>query len=128
MNIKEATEILNRIDIKFFLSGMIEQNNYIVDKADEVNTAIYTVLNELDKNTETINDLINEVTIKDAELEKKDKVIDMMAEYIEEWTGSCPNDMYDWKEIDCDKECEISMRKCWIKYFYKLVEGNIDKK
>ena len=101
MNIKEATEILNRIDIKFFLSGMIEQSNYIVDKADEVNTAIYTILNEL---------------------EKKDKVIDMMAEYIEECTGSCPNDMYDWQEIDCDKECEISMKKCWIEYFYNKVE------
>lgn len=70
MNIKEATEILNRIDIKFFLSGMIEQNNYIVDKADEVNTAIYTVLNELNKNTEIISDLQNEVTIKDAEIER----------------------------------------------------------
>lgn len=56
------------------------------------------------------------------ELEKKDKVIDTMAEYIEECTGSCPNDMYDWQEIDCDKECEISMKKCWIEYFYKEVE------
>lgn len=56
------------------------------------------------------------------ELDKKDKVIDTMAEYIEECTGSCPNDMYDWQEIDCDKECEISMKKCWIEYFYKEVE------
>jgi hypothetical protein len=61
-------------------------------------------------------------------LDKKDKVIDMMAEYIEGYTGSCPNDMYDWQDIDCEKECEISMKKCWIEYFYKLVEGNIDKK
>ncbi|MEE0929549.1 MAG: hypothetical protein UIM53_00955 [Acutalibacteraceae bacterium] len=56
------------------------------------------------------------------ELDKKDKIIDMMAEYIEECTGSCPNDMYDWQEIDCDKECEISMKKCWIEYFYNKVE------
>ena len=41
--------------------------------------AIETVLNELDKNTETINELINEVTIKDSEIELKDKVINLMA-------------------------------------------------
>ena len=57
-----------------------------------------------------------------SELDKKDKVIDMMAEYIEEWIGSCPNDMYDWQEIDCEKECETSMKKCWIEYFYNKVE------
>ena len=56
------------------------------------------------------------------ELEKKDKVIDIMAEYIEEFTGSCPNDMYDWQDIDCEKECEISMKKCWKEYFYKKVK------
>ena len=79
MNIEEAKEILGRIDIKFFLSGMIEQNNYIVDKADEVNIAIYTVLNELDKYRDRIDELINEVTIKDSEIELKDKVINLMA-------------------------------------------------
>ena len=29
---------------------MTEQSNYIVDKADEINIAIETVLNELEKN------------------------------------------------------------------------------
>ena len=61
MYIEKAKKLLNGIDIKFFLNGTIEQSNYIVDKADETNLAIETVLNEL---------------------EKKDKVIDLMAEYI----------------------------------------------
>ena len=44
MDIEIAKEILKRIDIKFFLNGMTEQNNYIIDKADEINIAIGTVL------------------------------------------------------------------------------------
>ena len=47
MELEKAIEILRRIDIKFFLCGMNERNNYIVDEADKVNNAIETVLNEL---------------------------------------------------------------------------------
>lgn len=65
MNEEEAREILKRIDIKFFLSGMNEQSNYIVDEADKVNKAIETVLNLL---------------------ENKDKMIDLMAERLAEDT------------------------------------------
>lgn len=61
MDIEIAKEILKGIDIKFFLNGMTEQSNYIVDKADEINIAIDTVLSEL---------------------EKKDKIIDLMAEQL----------------------------------------------
>ena len=49
MDIEIAKEKLKVIDIKFFLNGMIEQSNYIVDKADEINIAIETVLSELEK-------------------------------------------------------------------------------
>ena len=48
MDIEIAKEILKGIDIKFFLNGMTEQSNYIVDKADEINIAIDTVLSELE--------------------------------------------------------------------------------
>ena len=58
-SIEEDIEILRRIDIKFFLCGMIEQNNYIVDEADKVNNAIETVLNLLEN--------------QKAEIEEKDK-------------------------------------------------------
>ena len=66
MTDKEAIEILKRIDIKFFLCGMNEQSNYIVDEADKVNNAIETVLNLLEN--------------QKAEIEKKDKIIDLMLE------------------------------------------------
>lgn len=47
MTDKEAIERLKRIDIRFFLSGMNEQSNYIVDEADKTNNAIETALNLL---------------------------------------------------------------------------------
>ena len=62
MSEEEARKILKRIDIKFFLCGMNEQSNYIVDEANKVNNAIETVLNLL---------------------EKKDKIIDLMIDRIE---------------------------------------------
>lgn len=80
MNIEEALQKLKRLELQDF-----GKKRKFELKESEV--AYITVLNELDK---------------------KDKVIDMMAEYIEEWTGSCPNDM----------------KKCWIKYFYKKAEKN----
>ena len=55
MDIEIAKEILKGIDIKFFLNGMTEQNNYIIDKADEINIAIGTVLSELEKKEEQID-------------------------------------------------------------------------
>lgn len=57
MNEEEARERLKRIDIKFFLCGMNEQSNYIVDEADKVNNAIETVLNLLEKKDKRISDL-----------------------------------------------------------------------
>ena len=59
MDIEIAKEKLKIIDIKFFLNGMIGQSNYIIDKEDEINIAIETVLSEL---------------------EKKDKIIDLIVE------------------------------------------------
>ena len=86
MDIEIAKEILKRIDIKFFLNGMTEQNNYIVDKADEINIAIDTVLNELEKKDKQIEQYQNMLATNDMlhvlECEKKDKIIDLMAEQL----------------------------------------------
>lgn len=64
MTDKEAIERLKRIDIKFFLSGMYEQSNYIVDEADKTNKAIEKV--------------VNLIQTQQTEIEKKDKIIDLM--------------------------------------------------
>ena len=102
MNEEEAREILKRIDIKFFLCGMNEQSNYIVDEANKVNNAIETVLNLL---------------------EKKDKIIDLMAEWIEKHTKYYDEDgCYCEVEKDiCNKniECEYCIKQ----YFERKVEN-----
>lgn len=61
MDIEIAKEKLKVIDIKFFLNGMTEQSNYIVDKADEINIAIETVLNELEKKDKVINEMAKQL-------------------------------------------------------------------
>lgn len=63
---REAIELLERIHASYFLSGMIEQSNYIVDKAYETDKAIDTVLSLIKEQQE--------------EIEKKDKQIDLMTE------------------------------------------------
>ena len=61
MDIEIAKEKLKVIDIKFFLNGMTEQSNYIVDKADEINIAIETVLSELEKKEAIINEMVKQL-------------------------------------------------------------------
>ena len=75
MDIEIAKEKLKVIDIKFFLNGMTEQSNYIVDKADEINIAIETVLSELEKKDKVINLMIEEGShIPENELYKVEKI------------------------------------------------------
>ncbi len=45
-NIEEDIKMLENIDVKFFLTGMVEQNDYVVGKADEVNNAIEHILSD----------------------------------------------------------------------------------
>lgn len=61
MTTEQAIEILEKIDVKFFISGMTERKDYIIDKADEVNVAIEIVLSMI---------------------EEKDKIIDLMSEQL----------------------------------------------
>lgn len=65
---KEAIELLERIHASYFLSGMIEQSNYIVDKAYETDKAIDTVLSlikEQDKKIEHLKENIDYKTLCD---------------------------------------------------------------
>lgn len=102
MDIEEAKKNLKGIDIRNFLSGMSEQSNYILDRAEETNEAIETVLSEL---------------------EKKDKIIDLMAEWIEKYTKYYDEDgCYCEVEKDiCNKniECEYCIKQ----YFERKVEN-----
>lgn len=124
MDIEIAKEKLKVIDIKFFLNGMIEQSNYIVDKADEINIAIETVLSELEKKEKEIlrlKNLLKENEIYKKNLfdyaEKKEKIIELMARYLDE---------EDVTEIFCEgkeeKECISDCTECIIEYFTNKVE------
>ena len=76
-SIKEDIKILERIDIKYFLSGSIEQSNYIVSKADEANKAIEHILSDykrvLKENEEKTTILLaGAEKVKQLEKENKD--------------------------------------------------------
>lgn len=66
----------------------------------------------------------NEVLELKEELKKKDKVINLMAFEITENTGSCPLDIYDWKNKKYDNcnDCNDTCRECFIEYFYNQTE------
>ena len=109
MTKEQAIEVLEKIDVKFFISGMTEQKDYIIDKADEVNVAIETVLPMLEEKDKQIDKLKkhNDRLLKklrnrvkeveklqkyslykqefsklNKQLQNKDKIIDLMAETI----------------------------------------------
>lgn len=77
---------------------------------------LYDLYNkELEKNTERINELINKVTLKQCELEKKDKIIDLMADNIADSSNVYENLIN--SEFQHTKE-EV------IEYFTKKAEEN----
>ena len=45
-SIEEDIKILERIDVKYFMSAKIEQSDYMIDKADEENNAIEHILSD----------------------------------------------------------------------------------
>ena len=61
MTKEQAIERLKRIDVKFFISGMNEASNYIIDEADKVNNAIETVLSMLKEKDNMIDLLIDKL-------------------------------------------------------------------
>lgn len=109
MNDKEAIEILRRIDIKFFLCGMIEQNNYIVDEGDKVNNAIEIVLNLLENQKAEIEDLKN-----------KDKMINEYEKECRQFKAFCKRVRRDEKH-DVDLFSQGQEQKC--NQFLNLISG-----
>ena len=65
-SIEEDMRILERIDVKYFMSAKIEQSDYMIDKADEVNNAIEHILSDYKrvlKENEELKDRIREHTM-----------------------------------------------------------------
>lgn len=56
------------------------------------------------------------------ELEKKDKIIDLMAEEIaENILNTCPQADYNYN-LDCENRCNNDYKKCWKQYFERKGE------
>ena len=80
-NIEEAIKQLKGIDIKFLLSGSIEQSNYIIDEANKTSQAIEIVLGNLealcdmqksaDRELKNLNKINSKLKEKIKELEAK---------------------------------------------------------
>ena len=111
----EAIQKLKRIDIKYFLSGMMEQSNYIVEKAEEVNNAIGIVLKLLENQQKEIerlykdnyrldreNQLKFERAVDASDYVSKDKI----REKIKELKDNRPylSKFDDWKEKEYTNE------------------------
>lgn len=54
------------------------------------------------------------------ELEKKDKMIDLMAEEMKK-RATCPLDDYNY-DLDCENKCNNNTKECWKQYFERKVE------
>ena len=82
MTKEQAIEVLEKIDVKFFISGMTEQKDYIIDKADKVNVAIETVLSMLEEKDIKLIETKEANRQLSIELKNKDKIIDLMSEQL----------------------------------------------
>lgn len=74
---------MNEQEIQDVLDELNEVRPEVLNnKAKRLFEAIMKIADDRDKANKRVDELINEVTIKQCELEKKDKIIDKMAEYI----------------------------------------------
>ena len=80
-SIEEDINILKGIDIKFLLSGSIEQSNYIIDEANKINKSIEHLLQDYKRQKQINEELKNKLldTMKGTEIIKEET-----PEYIKE--------------------------------------------
>lgn len=67
-DIEKSIEISEKIDVEFFRSGMAKLQDYIIDKADEVNVAIEIVSSRLKEKESRINQLENRIKTQDKDI------------------------------------------------------------
>lgn len=90
------------------------------DGTDEAESEYYS------KAKETIQGLLDLYKKEKEKNKKLEEVIDMMAEEITDFTGSCPADIFDkeWDEEEGDCEhCKSTDKECFIKYYFKKARG-----
>jgi hypothetical protein len=53
---------------------------------------------------------------------KHSETLKLACEFIEDFTGTCPYDMYN-VQFDCETSCNNKTALCWEKYFKSLLVG-----
>ena len=92
------------------LNKMIQINNGVIKEARK-NGDIFAMQLTADLDTDSI--AIETIL---SMLEEKDKIIDLMAEYISNMTD-CPFES-EGKYLDCERMCDVRTdRECWKQYF-----------
>lgn len=119
---------MNEQEIQEVLDELNEVRPEVLNnKTKRLFKAIMKIADDRDKANKRVDELINEVTIKQCELEKKDKIIDLMAKDIEDETtmeNYCNReDCY--ADIYINGHCEKCLN-CIKRYFTKQVEGEKD--
>ena len=87
----------------------------IYEDYQDVGKKMFEYSEKLEKKDKLYHRALNDLVIAD-------KIIDEMAKYIEEQTGSCPLDMFNYKKIDCENVCKHDMYNCWIEYFKRTMQ------
>lgn len=88
--------------------------NMLKEKDRETNTLLWTI--------QGLRGLANVIDIKQKEIEKKDKIIDLMAEEINNnFCNTCPYIDYDY-DLNCKNSCKDNFKECWKLYFERKVE------
>ena len=133
MNGKEAIQILKNMNIEISGTSTCKECIYddkthcFRDGKDCQMQAIETLLNLLEKKNKQIEQYQNMLATNDMlhvlECEKKDKIIDLMAEEISKnILNTCPLADYN-VDLDCENKCQDNYKECWKQYFEKKVEG-----
>lgn len=58
-------------------------------------------------------------------VQKQDKIIDKFSKALVNCVGTCPIDYNDDFENDCEN-CQDTLEKCWIEFFKKEVEKDVE--
>lgn len=145
---KEQSEAIERIKYLLFIYKKDDEKGYRAtgDVFDTDFKAIETVLNMLKEKEAEIEkykkllasnlakNLNDSIKAKEkantdleflnlgwkTEIEKKDKMIDLMAEEIKK-RATCPLDDYNY-DLDCENKCNNNTKECWKQYFERKVE------
>ena len=108
---KEQEEAINFLELHTNFMGKLDKGRCI--RIPEENFT---------KTKESIKTVLNMLKEKDTEIEKKDKMIDLMTEEMKK-RATCPLDDYNY-DLDCENKCNNNTKECWKQYFERKVEDD----